>query len=152
MNTRPNKLTISLGADHGGVDTKDGIAEHLRQKGYNVIDRGTHGHDSVDYPNFAKAVAEDIVSKKADFGVLVCTTGIGISIAANKVHGIRAAVVYNADTASLARRHNGANIICMGGNYTSVETGIAWTDIFLNTAFEGGRHQRRVDEITTMEE
>jgi RpiB/LacA/LacB family sugar-phosphate isomerase len=151
MNTPHKKLAISLGSDHGGVDTKDVILEHLRKQGYIVIDRGTHGHDSVDYPNFAKAVSEDVVSKKADLGVLLCTTGIGISIAANKVPGIRAALVYNADTAALSRRHNDANIICMGGKYTSTETGIEWTDIFLTTAFEGGRHQKRIDEIDAMQ-
>ncbi len=144
-------MKISLGADHAGVDLKDSIAQALRAAGHEIVDRGTHGHDSVDYPDFAAAVASDVAGGQAERGVLVCSTGIGISIAANKVPKIRAALVHNEDGAEFCRRHNDANIICFGQKYITPYMGQKLALIFLNTAFEGGRHERRVDKIAKEE-
>jgi len=144
-------MKISLGADHGGVDLKNAVISALKDMGHEPIDRGTYDHERVDYPDFGKAVAEDVVSGAADFGVLVCTTGIGISISANKVRGIRAAVVYNEDGAEFCRRHNDANIICFGQKYQTPYEAAKYTKIFLETAFEGGRHEGRVEKIAAIE-
>jgi len=144
-------MKVSLGADHGGVDLKDNLAQILRAAGLEIIDRGTHGHDSVDYPDFAVAVAHDVASGAAERGILVCTTGIGISIAANKIHGARAALCHNEDGAEFCRRHNDANIICFGQKYITPYMAQKMAMIFLNTDFEGGRHERRVAKITAEE-
>ncbi len=144
-------MKISLGADHGGVDLKNAVVNTLKELGHEAIDRGTYDHERVDYPDYGKAVAEDVASGAADFGVLVCTTGIGISISANKVRGIRAAVVYNEDGAEFCRRHNDANIICFGQKYQTPYEAAKYTRIFLGTAFEGGRHEGRVEKIAALE-
>lgn len=144
-------MKISVGADHAGVDLKDSIAQALRQAGHEVLDRGTHGHDSVDYPDFGVAVAKDVANGIAERGVLVCSTGIGISISANKVHHVRAALVYNEDAAEFCRRHNDANVICFGQKYITPYLAQKLTTIFLNTPFEGGRHERRVQKMTAEE-
>ncbi len=143
-------MKISVGADHGAVNLKEQIVVHLKSKGYSVIDRGTHGRESVDYPDFAAAVGADVASGEAQFGVLMCTTGIGISISANKIHGVRAALVHNDDGAEFSRLHNDANIICFGAKYDTAYMACRWLDIFLKTAFEGGRHQRRVDKMEAL--
>lgn len=140
-------MIISAGADHGGFELKDKLAAMLRKEGYEVIDNGTNSPDSVDYPDFAQAVAHDILEKRADFGLLVCGSGIGISIAANRFKGIRAALVTNPDYARLSRQHNNANIIALGGRFTSYEDAEKWLKIFLSTPFEGGRHERRIEKI-----
>ncbi len=140
-------MIISAGADHGGFELKDKLVVMLRKEGYEVIDNGTNSPDSVDYPDFAKSVARDILEKKADFGLLVCGSGIGISIAANRFKGIRAALVTNDDYARLSRQHNNANIIALGGRFTSYEDAEKWLKIFLSTPFEGGRHERRIEKI-----
>ncbi|MBO4698769.1 ribose 5-phosphate isomerase B [bacterium] len=140
-------MIISAGADHGGFELKDKLAGFLRQKGVTVIDNGTNSPDSVDYPDYAKAVARDILEKRADFGLLVCGSGIGISIAANRFKGIRAALVTNPDYARLSRQHNNANVIVFGGRFTSFDDAKNWLEIFLSTAFEGGRHERRVAKL-----
>lgn len=140
-------MIISAGADHGGFELKDKLAAFLRQKGVTVIDNGTNSPDSVDYPDYAKAVARDILEKRADFGLLVCGSGIGISIAANRFKGIRAALVTNPDYARLSRQHNNANVIVFGGRFTSFDDAKNWLEIFLSTAFEGGRHERRVAKL-----
>jgi len=144
-------MKISVGADHAGVDLKDGIAQALRAAGHEVVDRGTQGHESVDYPDFGAAVAKDVTSGIAERGVLVCSTGIGISIAANKINGARAALCHNEDSAEFCRRHNNANIICFGQKYITPYMAQKMTMIFLNTAFEGGRHERRVAKIAAEE-
>ena len=118
---------------------------------HDVLDRGTHSHDSVDYPDFAIAVSKDVVSGTVERGVVICTTGIGVSIAANKVHGIRAAVCHNEDAAEFCRRHNNANVICFGQKYDTPYMALKMAGIFLATAFEGGRHERRVDKIAAEE-
>ena len=143
-------MIISAGADHGGFELKDKLVAMLRKEGYEVIDNGTNSPDSVDYPDFAQAVARDILEKRADFGLLVCGSGIGISIAANRFKGIRAALVTNEDYARLSRQHNNANIIALGGRFTSYEDAEKWLKIFLSTPFEGGRHERRIEKIDSI--
>ena len=144
-------MKISLGSDHGGVDLKDTLAQALRAAGLEVIDRGTHGHDSVDYPDFAVAVARDVAGCTAERGILVCTTGIGVCIAANKIHKVRAAMCFNEDGAEYCRRHNDANVICFGQKYITAYMAQKMAMIFLNTEFEGGRHERRVNKIAEEE-
>jgi ribose 5-phosphate isomerase B len=144
-------MKISLGADHGGVDLKNGLVQALREAGYEILDRGTDGHASVDYPDYAILVAEDVAQGRADRGVLVCTTGIGMCISANKIHGARAALCFNEDSAEFCRRHNDANVICFGQKYITPYMAMKLATIFLGTEFEGGRHQRRVAKMTAEE-
>ena len=144
-------MKISFGNDHAGTGLRHPLIEHLETQGHTIIDHGTDDHASVDYPDFAQAVGHDVASGKADFGILICSTGIGMSISANKVKGIRAALVYNEDAAEFSRKHNNANVICMGKKYQDNETASKLVDIFLNTAFEGGRHERRVEKISAEE-
>jgi RpiB/LacA/LacB family sugar-phosphate isomerase len=143
--TRPRR--IALGADHGGFELKQALRQHLEGKGLAVTDYGTDSSESTDYPDFAEAVARGVAGHRQDVGILVCTTGIGMSIAANKVPGIRAALVWNADLAVVARRHNDANVLCLGGRGTSAEEARRMVDAFLATPFEGGRHERRLHKI-----
>lgn len=138
-------MKIALGADHGGFQLKNEVLNYLKSKGYETVDFGTNSTASVDYPDFAKKVGEAVVSGQCDFGVLVCTTGIGISMAANKIKGVRAALCHNEDCAKFSRLHNNANIICMGQKYIGKELAERMVQTFLDTQFEGGRHQRRVD-------
>ncbi len=140
-------MKISIGSDHAGFELKEQLAEFLRSHGHEVIDRGTHSKDSVDYPIFGHAVAHDVTTKVADFGVLVCWTGVGISIAANKVSGVRAANCFNTEMAQLCRQHNNANIICFGQKFIAPESAKEMLKVFLSTGFEGGRHARRVGEM-----
>lgn len=144
-------MKIAIGCDHGGVVLKSAILEYLKDKSIEVIDYGTNGSESVDYPDFARAVAESVAQLKADKGILMCGTGIGISIAANKVKGIRCAVVHNEFTAQAASAHNNANILSLGGRILSPEEAVRLIDIWLNTAFEGGRHVGRLDKISEIE-
>lgn len=144
-------MKIAIGCDHGGVVLKSAILEYLKDKSIEVIDYGTNGSESVDYPDFARAVAESVAQSKADKGILMCGTGIGISIAANKVKGIRCAVVHNEFTAQAASAHNNANILSLGGRILSPEEAVRLIDIWLNTAFEGGRHVGRLDKISEIE-
>lgn len=140
-------LVLSLGSDHAGFALKRALLTHLAARGIPTLDRGAHGEESCDYPVHAQAVAADIAAGSASLGVLVCSTGVGISIAANKVPGIRAALVHNAEMAGLARRHNDANVLCLGARYTPPELAAACLDAFLAASFEGGRHARRVGLI-----
>lgn len=140
-------MKIALGADHGGFELKEKIKAHLIEKGYEVLDLGTHSTESVDYPTFGHAVGHVVVDKKADYGVLVCGTGIGISIAANKVPGVRAALCTNTTMARLTREHNNANILAMGGRIVGDVLALEMVDVFLATEFQGGRHEKRVDAI-----
>lgn len=142
---------IALGADHGGFKFKESIKKHLDDMGVAYKDFGTNSEESVDYPIYAKKVADSIVSGECEKGILCCGTGIGISIAANKVKGIRAAVCTTEFTAEMCRRHNDANILSLGGRVISQEKAIQLVDIFLNTPFEGGRHEKRVAGITEIE-
>ncbi len=142
---------IALGADHGGYCLKEAIIEYLNKNGIEYKDYGCYSEESVDYAVYAKKVADAVTSGEAERGILCCGTGIGISIAANKVKGIRAAVVTNEFCAEMTRRHNDANILAMGGRVISPETAVKLTDIFLNTEFEGGRHERRIEQIAKIE-
>lgn len=143
-------MIISIGTDHGGYLLKEKIVEHLKDK-YQVIDEGTYSSASTDYPIFAKKVAEDVRDQKADIGILICTNGVGMSIAANKVDKVRAALVFNTDTASHARTHNNANVICLGAVNQSPEKAIEYVDVFINSKFSNEeRHARRVEEINKM--
>ena len=140
-------MRIAIGSDHAGFELKNTLAAHLRELGHEVSDHGTHSKDSVDYPDFGKAVANAVKARSADYGVLVCSSGIGISIAANKVDGIRCALVMNEDMAEFTRRHNDANVIALGAKYVTPDMAKKYLGIFLATAFEGGRHARRVDKL-----
>jgi ribose 5-phosphate isomerase B len=145
-------MRIAVGSDHAGYDLKTTLAEHLASSGHLVEDLGTDSAGiAVDYPDFGIAVGRAVADGRADRGVCVCGTGIGISIAANKVSGVRAALVHDVTTAGLARRHNDANVICLGGRTTGVAEAIDAVDAFFSTDFEGGRHQRRLDEISDYE-
>lgn len=142
---------VALGSDHAGLDLKRHLAVFLAESGHEVLDVGTHGPESVDYPDFAKAAAEAIRKSEADCAILVCGTGIGISMAANKLSGMRAALCHNAYTAAMARAHNDANMLCLGARVLGVGVAEAVAAAFLTTAFEGGRHQRRIDKIHALE-
>lgn len=144
---------IALGCDHGGINLKTAIMKYLDEKGIEYKDFGCYSEDSVDYPIYAYKVANAVANKEFELGILCCGTGIGISIAANKVKGIRAAVVSNEFGAEMTRRHNNANILCMGGRVTSEEDAVKFADIFLNTPFSSDeeRHIRRVQMLSDIE-
>jgi ribose 5-phosphate isomerase B len=141
-----------MGADHAGYPVKESIRKFLEENGYSVDDTGTWSEESVDYPDYALAVGERVVAKRSEYGILVCGSGIGISIAANKVPGIRAALAHDVVTARLSREHNDANVLALGGRIVTAEEAIAMVQVFLGTAYAGGRHQRRIDKITMIEE
>lgn len=140
-------MKIAMGSDHGGFELKQQIKEYLISKGVEVTDVGTHSTDSVDYPEYAQLVSEEVLQNKADRGILFCGTGIGIGIAANKIHGIRCAIVHDEFTAKMSKQHNDANVISMGGRVLDVENAKKIVDAYLEAEFEGGRHQKRVDQI-----
>ncbi len=142
---------IAIGCDHGGFALKEAVRKHLEEKGIEVKDFGCYSTESVDYAVHAAKVAHCVAGGEAEYGILVCSTGIGISIAANKVKGIRAALCCDTHAAEMTRRHNNANILCMGGLVISEEMGLNIVDTFLSFDFEGGRHQRRVDQIAAIE-
>jgi len=146
----PNEAVIALAADHAGWELKDRLAQHLRDGGYDVVDLGTSGPESVDYPDFGEAVGKAVASRTADLGVAVCGSGIGIAMAAGKVAGIRAATVHDETSARLAREHNDANVICLGARLVDHREAVAALDAYLTASFEGGRHQRRVDKIDAL--
>lgn len=144
-------MKIALGSDHAGYELKNTLVQYLISKGYEVNDFGTHSVDRVDYPDYATKVSESVAAHHEDLGILVCGTGIGMSIAANKVKGVRAALVFNELTARLAREHNHANVIALGGRTTFTEEAKRIVDAFLN-AIEEPRHQVRIDKIAKLEE
>lgn len=143
---------IYIGCDHAALHMKNDIVGYLNDKGYDVEDMGTYTPDSIDYPTYAEKVSKAVVADKGTLGILICGTGIGMSIAANKVKGVRAAAVSEVYSAILTRRHNDANVLCMGARVIGIETAKMIVDGFLETEYEGGRHQRRVDMITALEE
>lgn len=140
-------MKLSIGSDHAGYNYKQEIIKYLEGKGHTVIDCGTNSLDSCDYPIFGRAAAEKVANKEVDFGILVCSSGEGIMMTANKVKGVRAGLAYNDDVARLIRQHNNANMIAFGANFMKLEDVLRRIDIFLSTDFEGGRHERRVNEI-----
>jgi ribose 5-phosphate isomerase B len=144
-------MLIAIASDHGGYDLKEQLISHLRGKGHEVVDLGTDSAESVDYPVFGKKCAEYVTGGKAERGVVMCGTGIGISIAANKTKGARCALVTSDEMAGLAASHNDANMLALGGRTTSFEDAARWIEIWLSTPFDGGeRHKRRVALLTEM--
>ncbi len=145
-------MRIAVGSDHAGLQLKTLLVEHLQGQGHDVVDLGTHTADPVDYPDFGEAVGRSVVTGEVDFGVCVCGTGIGISIAANKVRGVRAAVVHDVSSARLARQHNDANVMCLGARLSGPVVATDSVDEFLAAAFQGGRHASRIAKITALED
>jgi ribose 5-phosphate isomerase B len=141
-------MRIALSADHAGVDLKDFLAEWLRQEGHDVLDLGTNSHESVDYPRFGAMLAEALADGRAERGITVCGSGIGVAIAANRNPACRCAQVAEPLSATLARRHNDANAIALGARLIGPEMAVACVAAFLKTDFEGGRHQRRVEQLS----
>lgn len=139
---------IAIGCDHAGFPYKDAVIKHLMESGYTVEDFGTFSTESVDYPDFVHPAASSIENGKNEMGVLLCGSGNGVAITANKHKLIRAALVWNADTAALSRQHNNANMICLPARFISEAEAVHFTSIFLTTDFEGGRHERRVEKIS----
>lgn len=145
-------MKIAIGNDHMAVDMKNHIKKYLEDKGHTIVNFGTDTTDRTDYPIYAKKVADSVVSKECELGILICGTGIGISIAANKVKGIRAAVCSEPYSAARTRQHNNANIIAFGAKVIGAATAETIVDAFINAEYEGGRHARRVDMISDIEE
>lgn len=145
-------MKIAIGSDHAGLALKEQLRERLTQAGHEVADFGANSPDSTDYPDYAATVTHAVTSGAADRGILVCYTGIGMSITANKVKGIRAALCQSEDQARLTRAHNNANVLALGAKYTPLDLALDIACTFLKTEFEGGRHARRVGKITSIEE
>jgi len=145
-------MKISLGADHNGIDFKQMLSDHLKSAGHEVLDMGSSGTDSVDYPDFAFAAAEMVSNGEANRGILICGSGIGMSMAANKVPGVRAALCFTPESAALTRQHNDANVLALAGWQSDGGDVLEIVDTFLATDFEGGRHARRVDKIIAYEQ
>lgn len=144
-------MRIALGADHAGYQLKDQIKQHLQQQGIDVRDEGTSSAESVDYPDYARAVAHDVSQQRADLGILVCGSGIGMAITANKVDGIRAANVSSEYEAQMSREHNNANVLALGARIITAEEAFRIVDKWLTTPFASGRHERRVEKIMAIE-
>ncbi|MFN9455865.1 MAG: ribose 5-phosphate isomerase B [Acidobacteriota bacterium] len=145
-------MKIAIGSDHAGFELKEQLRETLRAAGYEVADLGTASTESTDYPDYAAAVARAVRDGQADKGILVCSSGVGMSIAANKIKGIRAALGTNPEEVSFVRRHNDANVLAIGAKYTGAALAGELVNHFLTTEFEGGRHQRRLDKIKVLEQ
>ncbi len=144
-------MKISLGCDHGGYELKESVKKHLENKGIEVIDVGTYGMDSVDYPDYGMQAALLVAKNEADKGIVICTTGIGISIAANKVKGIRCALCTDSYMAKMTRLHNDANMLALGAGVVGKNLALDIVDTWLDTEFEGGRHTKRVEKIMNIE-
>ena len=144
-------MKIASGCDHGGLEHKDAIVAHLKERGFEVKDSGIYENHSVDYPDIAVKVCADITSGECERGILVCGTGIGMSLAANKVKGIRAAAVSEHFSAKYTRLHNDSNVLCLGGRVIGIGTALELVDLFVDTEFEGGRHENRVNKVMAIE-
>lgn len=144
-------MKIALGCDHGGFEHKNAIYEHLKQNGFEVQDFGIYENVSVDYPDIATKVCKSIQNNECQLGILVCGTGIGMSLAANKFKGIRAAALSEHFSAKYTRLHNNSNVLCLGGRVIGIGTALELVDLFVNTEFEGGRHQNRINKIMEIE-
>lgn len=141
------KKTIAIGCDHAGFDHKDAVVELLTQEGWTVTDHGTHAQNSVDYPDFAHPVAQDVTQEHTTYGIVLCGSGNGVAITVNKYATVRAALCWTEEIATLARQHNNANVLALPVRFVTQEQSLAMVRAFLNTEFEGGRHQRRVQKI-----
>ncbi|GAB4126288.1 MAG: ribose 5-phosphate isomerase B [Raineya sp.] len=141
-------MKIAIGSDHAGFEYKTNIKQFLENKGFEVKDCGTYSSDSVDYPDFAHPVAQAVEDKQASWGILICGSGNGVAITANKHQGIRAALCWNVELAKLARQHNDANVLCLPARFVNIEEALAMVEAFANTTFEGGRHSQRVAKIS----
>lgn len=148
MTLMTRSLTVAIGADHGGLGLKTRLAAVLIEGGHQVLDFGTDGPASVDYPDFAQAVCHSVIEKRADLGILVCGTGIGMSIAANRFPEIRCGLVHDVTTARLTRAHNDANVLALGARIVGEEVALDILGAFLSTPYEGGRHDRRIAKLT----
>lgn len=148
----PHRIKIAVGADHAGFELKEKVREYLASRDYEVEDHGTSSTDSVDYPDFAERVATQVASKQATYGVLVCGTGLGMAVAANKVPGVRAAACSETLSARMAREHNDANVLTLGGRLIDEAAARKILDTWLATPFAGGRHERRLEKIATIDE
>lgn len=140
-------MKISIGNDHAGTGYKDLIREKLESMGHTVINHGTNSHDSVDYPDFVHPVARDVENGEADLGVIICGSGNGANMTANKHQGVRSALCWNVEIAKLAREHNNANVLSIPARFVAKDLAVEMLEAFVNTEFEGGRHQRRIDKI-----
>lgn len=140
-------MNISIGNDHAGTDYKFAIVKHLKAKGITVINHGTDTNESVDYPDFVHPVAEDVETKKTDLGIIICGSGNGANMTANKHQNVRSALCWTKEITALARQHNDANVLSIPARFTSLSLAIEIVDTFLNTDFEGGRHKKRVNKI-----
>jgi ribose 5-phosphate isomerase B len=147
QNSFDKSLPLAIGSDHAGFHYKEQLKTWLTQQGWQVDDKGTHSTESTDYPDYAHPVAQMVEDGKAAAGILICGSGNGVCMTANKHHGIRAALCWNEELASLARQHNNANVLCMPERFVSYEVAQRMTELFLSTEFEGGRHERRVEKI-----
>ncbi|HIE37089.1 TPA: ribose 5-phosphate isomerase B [Candidatus Geothermarchaeota archaeon] len=144
-------MKLGIASDHAGYKMKEYLKKRLREMGFELTDFGTYGEESVDYPDYATKLAEAISKKVIDKGILICGTGIGVSIVANKYPGVRAGIAYSDDVAELIAKHNDANVICFGGRTMTMEEALKRVEIWLNTKFEGGRHERRINKINDLE-
>ena len=145
-------MKISIGCDHGALELKNAIVTHLQKKGYDVVDFGTHNLDSCDYPDYAAMAARAVASGECDKGIVLCTTGIGVSISANKIKGIRCALLSDTVSARMTREHNDTNVMALGAKIIDPDLALEIVDIWLSTPFSGEpRHQRRVDKIMALE-
>ena len=143
-------MRIAIASDHGGFDLKESIKKHLKARGEDVTDMGTYSSESVDYPVFGNVCAQAVISESADRGIVICGTGIGISIAANRNKGMRCALCTDTYMAEMSRKHNNANMLALGGRVTGTDRALEIVDTWLTTDFEGGRHQRRVDMLDSI--
>ncbi|WKY47939.1 ribose 5-phosphate isomerase B [Eubacteriaceae bacterium ES3] len=144
-------MKIAIGSDHGGVDLKEVVVSHLKEKGIEVIDLGTHSKDSCDYPEYGEKVGQAVMAGESDQGIVICGTGLGISMAANKIPGIRAALCTNEFMAEMAKAHNNANVLALGARVLGEGLALRIVDVFLESSFEGERHARRVEGIGKIE-
>lgn len=144
-------MRIGLGSDHRGFELKSKLIDYLQHAGHECLDFGCYSLEAVDYPDFAVSVSQSVVKIQSECGILICGSGIGMCIAANKIKGIRAATCYTPDLALRARKHNNANILCLGSDFIDYTSAIKITHNFIHTQFEGGRHQRRLDKISAIE-
>ena len=140
-------MNISIGNDHAGVDLKEAIITHLGQKGHELHNHGTNNEDSVDYADFIHPVAQDVGKKKSDVGIIICGSGNGAAMTANKHQNIRAALCWSAEISKLSRQHNDANILSIPARFVNLEQALEMVDLFISTPFEGGRHQKRIEKI-----